>query len=247
MTKIPKYDPTSLKQRAEGRIRQLPVRLKVTQFRFHGARILEVGCGNGECTDAAIRMLDADAYGIDIVPRWSSGPYAALGEAGRLFELDISDAAARNLLPFDFVHSYTVFEHIVNPRAALENIFHLLNPGGRAFLSFNLYLGASASHLRGYLPEMPWIHLTHSDQEVRKIMLERHGKDRGICWVNHFTDEDYKRSCNEIGFNTLGIGYIRIAIEDKYYEQHKDKLGKYSKKDLSKNFMNMLLERPLRV
>jgi hypothetical protein len=137
-----------------------------------------------------------------------------------------------------------VFEHIERPVEALENVFAVLKPGGRAYLVFNLHLGASAGHLRGYLPDLPWIHLTHTDQEARAIMKKRFDRDRGFSWVNKFTDRDYIDHCKRIGFRILGVGYDRLPIDDVYYEKHRDKLGQYSKGDLSKNFMKMVLERP---
>jgi len=244
MSKRPLYDPESLAKRAAGRVGQLPRRLAVEPEILDGARLLEVGSGNGECTAAAIEILNADAYGIDPFPRWVGGPYASLGEQGRLLKIDASEPELRALEPFDFVHSYTVFEHIERPREALENVFHVLKPGGRVFLSFNLHLGASAGHLADYLPDYPWIHLTHTDETARELMKERFGQDRGISWVNKLTDYDYKRICNEIGFKLLYTGYTFRYIEDAFYEKHVDKLGQYSKTDLSKNFMRMRLERP---
>jgi 2-polyprenyl-3-methyl-5-hydroxy-6-metoxy-1,4-benzoquinol methylase len=37
--------------------------------------------------------------------------------------------------PVDFVHSCTVWEHIDRPRLALQTVFQLLKPGGRACLA----------------------------------------------------------------------------------------------------------------
>lgn len=105
-------------------------------------------------------------------------------------------------------------------------------------------MGASASHLRGYLPDLPWIHLTHTEGEARAIMLERFGVDRGFTWVNKLTDKDYLDHCARIGFRVLGVGYDRLPIDDIYYQKHIDKFGKYNRADLAKNFMKLGLERP---
>lgn len=240
----PLYDAASLAKRAEGRVKELPRRLSVEPEALQGARILEVGCGNGECTSAAMRVYQADGYGVDIEPRWRGGAYDALGQEGRLLLLDASGPEVGALGTFDFVHSYTVFEHIERPREALENIFKLLKPGGRAFLSFNLQLGASAAHLLGYLPDMPWIHLTHSDADIRKIMKQRYGLDRGAAWVNDWTWQNYLDTCAQIGFEISKCWYMRKAPEPAFYKKHQDTLGKYDAGDLAKNCMNLTLIRP---
>lgn len=240
----PLYDTASLAKRGVGRAVELPRRLGVEPAALHNARILEVGCGNGECTAAVIHVYEADAYGVDIYPRWKGGHYEGLGSEGRLRLIDASGPEMAALKPFDFVHSYTVFEHLEKPRAALENIFKVLKPGGRAFLSFNLYLGASAGHLLGYLPDMPWIHLIHTEEEARAIMKKRYGIDRGFAWVNKWTDKDYLAVCREIGFRIEKYWYVKKAPDPEFYEAHKATLGKFSIIDLSKNFMNITLVRP---
>lgn len=240
----PLYDAASLAKRAEGRVKELPRRLGVAPAALRGARILEVGCGDGECTAAAMRIYQADGYGVDIQPRWQGGAYDALGQEGRLLLLDASGPGLTQLGTFDFVHSYTVFEHFERPRDALENIYSRLKPGGRAFLSFHLYLGASAGHLLGYLPDMPWIHLTHSDAEIREIMKKRYGLDRGAAWVNDWTWEDYLDACAKIGLEIGKCWYVRRVPDPAFYGVHRDTLGRFDVADLSKNIMNLTLIRP---
>lgn len=46
---------------------------------------------------------------------------------------------------FDFVYSFEVFEHILNPAEALDEIVRVLRPGGIAYLSFQLFTGASGA------------------------------------------------------------------------------------------------------
>lgn len=244
MLNMPKYDAESLSQRAKGRIGVLPRRLGVEDGALAGARILEVGCGSGECTAAAIDA-GADAIGIDPYPRWDEGPYFGLAQEGKLLKIDASDSLQMAPLgKFDFVQSYTVFEHIDRPFEALANVYDCLKPGGRAFLSFNLHLGASASHLFGHLPDLPWIHLTHTEEEARAIMRQRFNLDRGFSWVNKWKDRHYIDACKGLGFNILSYWFTRKPPTDEFYQANIDKLGMYDKKDLSKNFMYMRLEKP---
>ena len=240
----PLYDRDSLARRADGRVRELPRRLGVDSSALHKSRILEIGCGNGECTSAVIHVYQADGYGVDINPAWEGGCYRALHQEGRLMVMDASSPEITRLGAFDFIHSYTVFEHIEKPRETLSNIWHLLKPGGRAFLSFNLYLGASAGHLLGYLPDLPWIHLTHTDAEIREIMLNRYGINRGVSWVNKWRYQDYLNACSDLGFKVNKCWYVRKTPDSIFYQKHIDTLGKYEVADLSKNFMNLSIMRP---
>lgn len=77
-----------------------------------------VGCGRGECTAAALSEFLADAIGVDPYPKWAGTAYEWLGGVRRL-DIDSSPPDMLALEPFDFVHSYTVFEHIERPVEAL--------------------------------------------------------------------------------------------------------------------------------
>ncbi len=116
----PKYDSETLAARGEGRAAALPRRLGVESL--EGARVLEFGCGRGEVTMAARRLHGADAIGVDIEDRWRRFPeYAA---SGRLFKADILDGWSHG--PVDYIHSYTVFEHVRRPVETIEALFKIL-------------------------------------------------------------------------------------------------------------------------
>ena len=72
--------------------------------------------------------------------------------------MDFADAS------FDLVHSHSVFEHILDPAAALREVRRVLRPGGAAYISVHLYSSHSGSHDPGIMargrPEPPlWPHL----------------------------------------------------------------------------------------
>jgi ubiquinone/menaquinone biosynthesis C-methylase UbiE len=65
---------------------------------------------------------------------------------------------------FDFVCSYSAFEHIDNPKAALQEVARVLKKGGVAYISLHLYTSHSGCHDPGIMakgdPEAPyWPHL----------------------------------------------------------------------------------------
>ena len=102
---------------------------------WHGADVLEVGCGIG--TDAS-RFARAGARytGVDQTER-------AIQLARRRFELDglsgtfgHTDATALPLRDhsFDLVYSHGVIHHIANTRAAVDEIYRVLRPSGVALV-----------------------------------------------------------------------------------------------------------------
>src|SRR5205823_4687642 len=46
---------------------------------------------------------------------------------------------------FDFVHSYSVFHHLADPKAALLEVMRTLKPGAVAYISFHLYTSETGS------------------------------------------------------------------------------------------------------
>lgn len=239
-TTHPSYDAASLQKRGEGRARTLPRRLGINRDLTSDERVIEIGCGFGETTAALRRLYACSSLGIDPWPRWRKGPYADNEELYR--ELDITSPDARNLGTFDFAHSYDVWEHMRHPRSALERLYELLKPSGRAYMRFNLHRGASASHLMRYL-DFPWVHLIHSDEEIRQMMREKWGLDRGAAWVNKLTYAHYLLYFSEIGFKTLRVWYDRRPMDPAFYKRYEKQLSPYPIEDLERNFMHVLLEK----
>lgn len=233
----PKYDVDTLKSRGAGRARELPRRLGLTPEELMGKRILEIGCGNGETTIATREIYKADVLGVDPYPRFSGRPWAHEPIFVKADIIDVGDIGT-----FDAIQSYTVWEHIDRPKQALQKAFKLLKPGGRAYLVYNLYRGATASHLSKYI-DIPWVHLLHTDDEIRAMMRRQHGLDRGPSWVNKLTWAHYLAYFAEIGFNVERCWYTVRKVEPAFYEQHRAKLSPYPIEDLERNFMHVRLTR----
>jgi SAM-dependent methyltransferase len=80
------------------------------------------------------------------------------------FELKVMDATKMTFPDdsFDFIYSFSVFEHIDRPQAAMDEIARVLRPGGVCYLSLHLFTSANGHHdFRGAgdEPLAAWAHL----------------------------------------------------------------------------------------
>lgn len=120
-------------------------------------RVLEVGCGYGGL------LQRFHARGIDAVGTEASPRRAAAARSRGLNVLDTGTrglAAAASLAPFDLVYSLQVLEHVVDPRAHVEQLASLVREDGYVFLQVPyllqevnlLHRAHSAVHLDSYSP-----------------------------------------------------------------------------------------------
>lgn len=105
--------------------------------------------------------------GIGVDRRFESQLAAKVGlEKFKVLPIHRMDAAAMTFPDghFDCVYSYSVFEHIDRPEAALQEVKRTLKPGGIAYISVHIYSSHSGQHDPKMLvqdkPEPPlWPHL----------------------------------------------------------------------------------------
>jgi len=96
-----------------------------------GARVLEVGCGNG-FTAGQFTALGCEVVGIDLSEQGIT--QARRAHPGARFEQLLADSRILENLgcaPFDLVVSTEVVEHLYAPRAYMAGCFQALRPGGR--------------------------------------------------------------------------------------------------------------------
>ncbi len=230
------YDCDSVAYRSRGRLTQVHERIGLA-----GRRVLEVGCGAGFEVWYLARHFGADAWGVDINPR-QSWPHLS-GEGIHLLEADI--AGEHNLEPgsFDRLLSFTVWEHITRPEAAIAEAFRLLKPGGLAWIRANLYRGPLASHRYRDI-HFPFPHLLFQD-DVIAAALARAGKAaEGAAWVNKLTWEQYEAAILRAGFRIRALRFDIRPLDEAFYARFEDVLGRYPRIDLERDFFTVVLQKP---
>lgn len=103
--------------------------------RCRGLRVLEIGVGLG-ADHESFAAAGAELYGIDLTPRAIEHTRARLEQAGLSSTLRVADAEA---LPFpdrhfDRVYAWGALHHSPNTAQAIDEVWRVLRPGGRASL-----------------------------------------------------------------------------------------------------------------
>ncbi len=145
------------------------------QLSLAGLEIADIGCGEGSmalglCHRVAPRKMagfDTVATNVDelLARSQTLGLDDAL-PAGLEFRQSTPTRIAATDDEFDFVYSWSAFEHIADPIAVLEEIRRVLRPAGHFFLQlWPFYLSAKGSHLWQWFDE-DLHHLLSNDRDV---------------------------------------------------------------------------------
>ena len=112
-------------------------------------------------------------------------------------------------------------------------------------ISANLYRSQVGSHLYRDL-YFPWPHLLFTDDVIKDFYRRRGMTERGSSWVNKLTWDHYERSFETIGFNVKMLRFSEREVDEEFYKRFEDVLGRYPRFDLTKDFFNVVLEKPAR-
>lgn len=111
-------------------------------------RILEFGAGRTGFGDYLQALKEVVTFDVqDVTP---SNKEYLLNQADNVYIDDVCNINNQ----YDIIFSTFVWEHITNPKAVINHLLNLLNPGGSLFVispryDFPFYLSPSAKHLSG--------------------------------------------------------------------------------------------------
>lgn len=115
------------------------------------ARVLDIGCGNGDFLCYVRSFGDYELYGIERDEKAAERAIAKEGIHLQTSELQEGDFQENF---FDAITLFHVFEHLTEPRKTLEIIRKILKPGGILIISFPNMGSFQALFFKG-----KWFHL----------------------------------------------------------------------------------------
>lgn len=100
-----------------------------------GRRVLDLGCGSGQGSEALIESGAREVIGVDIDARSIRYARRRFAAEGLSFEVANAEALPEELGAFDVIVSSNTFEHLGDPAAALERVTALLERDGTFVLA----------------------------------------------------------------------------------------------------------------
>jgi SAM-dependent methyltransferase len=209
-----------------------------------GRAIADVGCGDGVMDLGLFHQTNPRRLvGFDVVPT----DRASLLQRARRYgvaqelptELEFRSSSA-TVTPaeddeFDFVYSWSAFEHIPDPVPVLREIHRILRPDGHFFLQlWPFYFSPKGSHLWDWFPEDHHHLRTHERDVVSALQgSDRHSPD----WTQYMSSE-FERlnriTLDELQRSVLAAGFDVHRLELLTTPVHlTPDLGRYPWTDLA--------------
>lgn len=142
---------------------------------FRGKRLLDIGCGHGRYSLAVAERGAISVDGIDInEPRIRFAQQKALElqmphvrfHVASVYGLPFADET------FDGAFSHTVFEHLPDLPAALQEIYRVLKPGAMLFVTHDSFRSRYGAHVQD-LVHMPRPALFFSEPAIERVCKSR--------------------------------------------------------------------------
>lgn len=139
-----------------------------------GQKVLEVGCSDGMVCDLVAACGAGSVTGIDVME--TTGAVFP----GHSYHRMSAEAMTFPDECFDLVYSIATLEHVSDPAKVLSEILRVTKRGGFAYVQAGpLYHSPFGHHMFAYFGDHPWVHLTHSTEEILAL-AKREGLDDRI-------------------------------------------------------------------
>jgi ubiquinone/menaquinone biosynthesis C-methylase UbiE len=204
---------------------------------FDGATVLNVGCGDmltdfGFLGHGVKRVVGLDIDAVDSNDRLEAAK-SRLATAGITVRPDYRDILSYQMYDgcnfpfpndfFDFVFSWSAFEHIRDVPAVLSEIRRVVKTDGYAFIQvFPWYHSYYGSHLTDYISE-PYFHLNRDEAWVRTKLSEavRNGASEHVVdymfgqykTLNKYSANMFYRAVLDCGFRVVKTGVISYEMD----------------------------------
>ncbi len=192
-----------------------------------GSRVLAVGCGDALEPVYLAGWGAASVVGIDHrqdtrqaenerLRRLAVAHLAASGRsnAQTVDAVDLlADDITASQLPdasFDLVGSWRTLEHIIDPEAAMREMFRVVRPGGLAYHEYNPFFGLDGGHALVTL-DTPWGHVRLDAEDVGRYLrtCRPAEAERAMMYyhnhLNRMTIGQVSRAARSAGFEVVAL------------------------------------------
>lgn len=181
-----------------------------------GKRVLDFGCGWGGETVWLARQAQ-EAVGCDIAQASleDAASFARESQCDNVRFVHVRDSC----LPlesetFDAVFSTNVFEHVMDPEAALREIARVLKPGGSFVSTFGpLFYSPLGYHLP-WATQVPYAHLFFGLGTVMEVRNRRRAPISPLSWeetgLNRITFGRFRRAARTAGLEAVILRRIPV-------------------------------------
>jgi SAM-dependent methyltransferase len=198
-------------------------------IQLKGCDVADIGCGDGGMAFGVASAAEpASMVGYDIVPvdtrrLLTCAKAAGLGyqlPAGLRFEVCGEESLPAADGSFDFVYSWSAFEHILQPVGVLREVHRVLRPGGVVMVQvWPFYHSKHGSHLWHWFPD-GFAQLLHDTDSIERTV--RAAPEQGPAWsdqileaygtLNRVTVDDIHRYLVLAGFTIAKLELITEPV-----------------------------------
>jgi SAM-dependent methyltransferase len=211
---------------------------------LQGREVADIGCGDGiMALGLCHRTHPRRLVGFDVVP---TGPEQLLARAraegaadelpaGLEFRTSGPTSTPAGDDEFDFVYSWSAFEHIAEPVGVLREARRILRPTGHFFLQlWPFYHSAKGSHLWDWFPD----DFHHLEQDPSAVVAEMSRSDRHPSEFTTYMAREYELlnrvTVDELQRAVLAAGFEVRKLELLTSPIHlTPRLARYSWSDLA--------------
>lgn len=199
---------------SDTRMRIQPGVRKVVETLPPNAKILDVGCGNGELARVlASNQYDGLYIGTDFSANLLKIACQGLPEnfSASFYPLNLITPNWDQVLPsfqFDFVFAFATMHHIPSRKLQKDiftKIHHQLKPNGKFIHSYWQFL--NSPRLKKRILSWEEIGLSSNDVDAGDYLLDWRRGGKGIRYVHHFSEDELHSLASEAGFSVVNSFY----------------------------------------
>jgi ubiquinone/menaquinone biosynthesis C-methylase UbiE len=154
--------------------------------RIEGARVLDVGCGDGSKSEVVASLGAEEVVGIDTDPMRITRAHeraTTSGIANLRFAAVQEDRFPVGDAEFDIVLLLNVMEHVDRPARVLDECRRALKSGGVVLNVFKTWKSPRGSHINDWV-YIPWNHLLFPERDLVRV-LKRMSKENPFIKYNY--------------------------------------------------------------